>query len=67
KTLHAAFPKKINKVDIGIIPVLLPSEAEQQKEGLCLEYFDKIIAANLRQRLNNLLNIENYLKVSIHA
>ncbi|WP_102115962.1 restriction endonuclease subunit S [Lactiplantibacillus plantarum] len=49
KALHVAFPKKINKVDIGKIPVLLPSKTEQQKEGLCLEYLDKIIAANQRK------------------
>lgn len=43
KTLHIAFPKKINKGDIGKCKLLLPSIGEQQKIAEILTTQDKLI------------------------
>lgn len=43
KTLHIAFPKKINKGDIGKCKLLLPSIEEQQKIAEILSTQDKLI------------------------
>jgi len=49
RTLHVAFPKKINKIDIGKIPVFFPKESEQVKIGHIFMDLDNLIVANERQ------------------
>ena len=43
KTLHIAFPKKINKSEIQSISIFVPSLAEQRKIADCLSSIDKAI------------------------
>ncbi|WP_409440523.1 restriction endonuclease subunit S [Lentilactobacillus hilgardii] len=49
------------------IPVSFPSMKEQTEITQLIENLISLIAANLRQRLNNLLNIDNYSRLSINA
>lgn len=49
KTLHIAFPKKINKGDIGKCKLLLPSIEEQQKIAEILSTQDKLIELQERK------------------
>jgi type I restriction enzyme S subunit len=49
------------------MPITFPSLAEQSIIGTLLIHLGNLIAANLRQRLNNLLNIDNYSRLSINA
>ena len=44
RTLHTAFPKKINKKDIGICKLFLPCLEEQEKIGDFLSDFDEAIS-----------------------
>lgn len=46
RTLHVAFPKKINKGEIGEVPVSVPSEVEQKQIGHFFDQLDNLIAAN---------------------
>ncbi|EEI24356.1 restriction endonuclease subunit S [Lentilactobacillus hilgardii] len=52
---------------IKSIEVTMPSKNEQNAISQLLQKLDFSIAANLRQRLNNLLNIDNYSRLSINA
>jgi len=49
RTLHVAFPKKINKGEIGEVPVTVPSEAEQNQIGHFFDQLDNLIADSQRQ------------------
>ncbi len=49
RTLHVAFPKKINKIDIGKITVSFPKRDEQIKVGHILMFLEALIVANERQ------------------
>ncbi len=46
RTLHVAFPKKINKNEIGELPINFPNYSEQQRIGYILTYLESIIASN---------------------
>ena len=52
RTIHVAFPKKINLGEIGHCIVLLPSVKEQQKIADCLTALDKKIEAVAQQILH---------------
>ncbi|WOW94984.1 restriction endonuclease subunit S (plasmid) [Lactococcus cremoris] len=49
RTLHIAFPKKINKNEIGQVPINVPKLAEQTKIGSFFKQLDKTIALHQRK------------------
>ena len=49
RTLHIAFPKKINKNEIGQGPINVPTLAEQTKIGSFFKQLDKTIALHQRK------------------
>lgn len=49
RTLHIAFPKKINKNEIGKVNIQLPSLAEQQKIGEFFKLLDQTITFHQRK------------------
>lgn len=56
RTLHVAFPKKINKNEISKINIFYPDNVEQEKIGSLIIKLDHLIAAN-EYNLKNVLNI----------
>lgn len=46
RTLHVAFPKKINKNEIGEVPLKVPVLQEQTKIGTFLNSVDRLITVN---------------------
>jgi type I restriction enzyme S subunit len=56
RTLHIAFPKKINKNEIEKVPINFPSEQEQEKIGLFFKELDHLITLHQRklEKLQNL-------------
>ncbi|GIO64049.1 restriction endonuclease subunit S [Paenibacillus cineris] len=48
RTLHIAFPKKINKNEIAKVPINFPSEQEQDKIGLFFRELDNLITLHQR-------------------
>lgn len=58
RTLHVAFPKKINKKDIGKIPVTFPKKCEQVKIGRIFMNLDNLIVANERNPYQPKWNVE---------
>ncbi|MGY6773662.1 restriction endonuclease subunit S [Gallibacterium sp. ZY190522] len=51
RTLHVAFPKKINKGEIEEIPIIHPSLPEQQKIGALFRQLDRLITLHKRKLL----------------
>ncbi|WP_332373474.1 restriction endonuclease subunit S [Lactococcus cremoris] len=49
RTLHIAFPKKINKNEIGQVPINVPTLAEQTKIGSFFKQLDDTIALHQRK------------------
>ncbi|MFS1140977.1 restriction endonuclease subunit S [Enterococcus hirae] len=49
RTLHIAFPKKINKNEIGQLPINVPTLAEQTKIGAFFKQLDDTIALHQRE------------------
>ena len=49
RTLHIAFPKKINKNEIGQVPINVPTLAEQTKIGSFFKQLDETIALHQRK------------------
>lgn len=49
RTLHIAFPKKINKNEIGQVPINVPTLAEQTKIGAFFKQLDDTIALHQRK------------------
>ena len=49
RTLHIAFPKKINKNEIGKVNIQIPSLAEQRKIGIFLYSLDRLITLHQRK------------------
>ena len=49
RTLHIAFPKKINKNEIGQVPINVPTLAEQTKIGSFFKQLDDTIAFHQRK------------------
>ncbi|NST45200.1 restriction endonuclease subunit S [Enterococcus faecalis] len=49
RTLHIAFPKKINKNEIGQVPISIPKFEEQQKIGAFFKQLDDTIALHQRK------------------
>lgn len=51
RTLHVAFPKKINKGEIEEIPIIHPTLPEQQKIGALFRRLDRLITLHKRKLL----------------
>ncbi|MEQ7159650.1 restriction endonuclease subunit S [Enterococcus gallinarum] len=49
RTLHIAFPKKINKNEIGQVPINIPTTDEQDKIGTFFKQLDDTIALHQRK------------------
>src|SRR5574337_643116 len=49
RTLHIAFPKKINKNEIGQVPINVPTLAEQTKIGSFFKQLDNTITLHQRK------------------
>lgn len=49
RTLHIAFPKKINKNEIGQVPINVPTLAEQTKIGSFFKQLDNTITLHQRE------------------
>ena len=60
RTLHIAFPKKINKNEIGQVPINVPTLAEQTKIGSFFKQLDKTITLHQR-KLEKLKNLKKAL------
>lgn len=60
RTLHIAFPKKINKNEIGKVNIQIPSLAEQRKIGIFFYSLDRLITLHQRK-----LEIYKKLKKSL--
>ena len=54
RTLHIAFPKKINLSEINQVKIIIPNTEEQQKIGTFFKYLDSLIT--LHQRRYIILN-----------
>ena len=67
RTLHIAFPKKINKNEIGHVPINVPTLAEQTKIGSFFKQLDNTIT--LHQRKLDMLKEQKktYLKLLFPA
>lgn len=62
RTLHIAFPKKINKNEIGQVPINVPTLAEQTKIGSFFKQLDDTITLHQR-KLDNLKRLkQGYLQ-----
>ena len=57
RTLHIAFPKKINKNEIGQVPINVPTLEEQTKIGSFFKQLDDTITLHQR-KLNGLKNVK---------
>ena len=57
RTLHIAFPKKINKNEIGEVSILFPSITEQQAIGNFFQKLDKSITLQ-QQKLDKLKDLK---------
>jgi Restriction endonuclease S subunits len=57
RTLHIAFPKKINKNEIEKVPINFPSEHEQEKIGLFFQNLDNLITLHQR-KLDNVKKLK---------
>lgn len=57
RTLHIAFPKKINKNEIGEVSILFPSITEQQAIGKFFQKLDKSITLQ-QQKLDKLKDLK---------
>ncbi|MGG0814642.1 restriction endonuclease subunit S [Paenibacillus alvei] len=57
RTLHIAFPKKINKNEVEDVPIRFPNDAEQTKIGDFFKSLDYLIALHQR-KLEKLRNIK---------
>lgn len=57
RTLHIAFPKKINKNEIGAVPINIPNIEEQQKIGKFFKQLDQLITLHQRE-LDSLKNMK---------
>lgn len=57
RTLHIAFPKKINKNEINNVEIMVPSRSEQEKIGLFFKSYDNLITLQQR-KLEKLQNIK---------
>ena len=57
RTLHIAFPKKINKNEIGEVSILFPSITEQQAIGRFFQKLDKSISLQ-QEKLDKLKNLK---------
>ena len=53
RTLHIAFPKKINKNEIGKVNIQIPSLAEQRKIGIFFYSLDRLITLHQRKLNKN--------------
>lgn len=53
RTLHIAFPKKINKNEIGQVPIKIPILEEQQKIGSFFKQLDNLITLHQRKSINH--------------
>ncbi|WP_282568734.1 restriction endonuclease subunit S [Enterococcus faecalis] len=63
RTLHIAFPKKINKNEIGQVPINVPTLAEQTKIGSFFKQLDNTITLHQR-KLEQLKELKKtYLQV----
>ena len=51
RTLHIAFPKKINKNEIGQVPINVPTLAEQTKIGSFFKQLDNTITLHQRKSI----------------
>ena len=60
RTLHIAFPKKINKNEIGQVPINVPTLAEQTKIGSFFKQLDNTITLHQR-KLEKLKNLKKAL------
>ncbi|SEU27508.1 restriction endonuclease subunit S [Paenibacillus sp. NFR01] len=58
RTLHIAFPKKINKNEIEKVPINFPSEEEQDKIGLFFKELDHLITLHKR-KLDGLVTLKD--------
>ena len=57
RTLHIAFPKKINKNEIGEVSILFPSITEQQAIGKFFQKLDKSISLQ-QEKLDKLKDLK---------
>ena len=57
RTLHIAFPKKINKNEIGEVSILFPSITEQQAIGRFFQKLDKSISLQ-QEKLDKLKDLK---------
>lgn len=57
RTLHIAFPKKINKNEIGEVSILFPSISEQKQIGSFFQKFDKSISLQ-QEKLDKLKDLK---------
>lgn len=62
RTLHIAFPKKINKIEIEMVEINVPKKGEQYKIGIFFKHLDNLIS--LYQRELELLQLEKKTLVS---
>ena len=60
RTLHIAFPKKINKNEIEKVSIYIPRKNEQNRIGLFFEKIDKLITLHQR-KLEQLEQLKNTL------
>ena len=69
RTLHIAFPKKINKNEIGKVNIQIPSLAEQRKIGIFFYSLDRLITLHQRnspyqKQLRVEINCRNFSKLN---
>ena len=57
RTLHIAFPKKINKNEIEKVSIYIPRKNEQNRIGLFFEKIDKLITLHQRKYKNRSISI----------
>ncbi|WP_260201658.1 restriction endonuclease subunit S [Lactiplantibacillus pentosus] len=66
RTLHVAFPKKINKNEIGKIDISFPDSGEQEKIGISITKLSDLIAAN-EDKLEQLKMLKKLLMQKIFS
>jgi len=69
RTLHIAFPKKINLGEIGQVQLYTPTESEQQKIGSFFKHLDELITLHQRREKisNNIKNWNSYEYLLDHS
>ena len=67
RTLHIAFPKKINKNEIGQVPINVPTLAEQTKIGSFFKQLDNTITLHQRKLDTLKEQKKTYLKLLFPA